>query len=265
MERSNHREEAVGTEVESLQLLHLGDVDIDKGRVLTPGEDEGVWIRSPIWGGLVRTREMLVLFDTGIHPDHIADPDVGLRGTESANVLRFHMCNADRLEVRLAECGARPSDVAIVVNSHLHMDHCGQNGALPNATFLVQRDHRAFVEGNPKYPRRFWDIPGLHYQLLDGDHVIGPGLRVIVTSGHGVGHQSLVVDLPDTGQVVLTGDAAFLKENLRTRNIRALDPEAARHSLERILTLAGRDPDRCFVSHDPDAWAGWRHAPGAYT
>jgi N-acyl homoserine lactone hydrolase len=145
------------------------------------------------------------------------------------------------------------------------MDRCGQNHALPAARFLVQRNHLAFVRDHPNYPARFWDIPGLRYDVIDGDYEVCPGVRILPTPGHAPGHQSLVVDLPITGRVILTGEAVFLRENLETANIRAVDPESASASLALIRATVDGNTERCFVSHDPDAWASWRHAAEAYT
>ena len=84
------------------------------------------------------------------------------------------------------------------------------------------------------------------------------------TPGHAPGHQSLVVDLAETGRVVLTGDAAFTRANLERGEIPAMDQVAAKESLALIRSLANGDVSRIFTSHDADAWATWRHAPDAY-
>ncbi len=102
------------------------------------------------------------------------------------------------------------------------------------------------------------------YELFDGEHEIAPGVRVVPMPGHAPGHQSLVVDLARTGRVVLTGDAAFTLQNLRTGEVAASDPAAARESLARIRALVDDDLSRVFVSHDQEAWDSWRHAPDAY-
>jgi glyoxylase-like metal-dependent hydrolase (beta-lactamase superfamily II) len=72
------------------------------------------------------------------------------------------------------------------------------------------------------------------------------------------------VELPETGRVVLCGDAAFTRENLERGVIRAQDEAAARESLARIRSLVDDDLDRVFTSHDAASWSGWRHAPDTY-
>ena len=59
-----------------LYLLNLGRCDVDKGVVLTPGNDRGVRIEIPIVGYLIETDAgERVLVDTGMHRKHIADAD----------------------------------------------------------------------------------------------------------------------------------------------------------------------------------------------
>jgi glyoxylase-like metal-dependent hydrolase (beta-lactamase superfamily II) len=73
-----------------------------------------------------------------------------------------------------------------------------------------------------------------------------------------------VVDLAETGRVVLCGDAAFLRENLEQGEIRQPDEKSAKESLALIRSLVKDDLSRVFTSHDPASWARWRHAPEVY-
>jgi N-acyl homoserine lactone hydrolase len=152
----------------------------------------------------------------------------------------------------------------VVVNSHLHFDHAGNNGAFPDATFVVQREHLAFAKDKPNFPAVYWDIPELRYVPADGRARVARGVEVVPTPGHAPGHQSLVVDLAETGRVVLTGDAAFTRANLQRGEVPAMDETAASESLALIRSLVRDDLSRVFTSHDADAWGTWRHAPQAY-
>jgi N-acyl homoserine lactone hydrolase len=216
---------------------------------------------QPVWSALIRTPEGNVLFDTGFHPVHIERPDATYGRQEA---LRVVMAEEDRILARLASIGVAPEDVAVVVNSHLHFDHAGNNGAFPRATFIVQADHIAYAKGRPNFPGVYWDIPGLCYVPVDGRTRIAKGVEAVPTPGHAPGHQSLVVDLPETGRVVLCGDAAQLRANLEREEVGARDQESSKRSIALIRSLVNDDFDRCFVSHDANAWRTWRHAPEAY-
>lgn len=247
-----------------LLLFRTGAVEIVRGAFhpwLAEPERSEMAVR-PVWSALVRTPEGNVLFDTGLHPVHVARPDATFG---SLRDMRVVMDEEDAIVARLGSTGVRPGDVTVVVNSHLHFDHAGNNGAFPRATFIVQREHLAFAkEHRQSFPGVYWDVPQLTYLPVDGRTRIAKGVEVVPTPGHAAGHQSLVVDLPETGRVVLCGDAAFTRENLERGETPALDPDAARSSLALIRSLVNDDLDRAFPSHDATAWSRWRHAPEAY-
>ncbi len=246
-----------------LTLFRTGGVEMPRGAFhpWLPSSERDATDLHPVWSALVRTPEGNVVFDTGLHPVHVLRPQATF-GPSSG--LRIVMSEEDGIVGRLASVGVRPEDVAIVVNSHLHFDHAGNNGAFPRATFVVQRDHLAHAKGRANFPGIYWDIPELTYLPADGRTRIANGVEAVPTPGHAPGHQSLVVDLPETGRVVLCGDAAYTRENLERGEIPAPDQESATASLALIRSLVDGDLDRCFTSHDERAWRAWRHAPEVY-
>jgi N-acyl homoserine lactone hydrolase len=106
----------------------------------------------------------------------------------------------------LDEHDLSPADVKIVINSHLHFDHCGQNAVFKHAPFYIQRPEldRARREDDATW----FDFAGARFELLDGDTEIAEGVKVVATPGHTVGHQSVVVETAD-GNAVMIGDAAY--------------------------------------------------------
>jgi N-acyl homoserine lactone hydrolase len=107
----------------------------------------------------------------------------------------------------MAEHDLSPADVKIVINSHLHFDHCGQNAVFKHAPFYVQRREldRARRSGDAA---EWFDFAGARFELVDGDAEIAEGVRVVATPGHTSGHQSVFVDTAD-GPAVMIGDAAY--------------------------------------------------------
>jgi len=252
-----------------LVLFRTGAVDLTRG-AFAPWLDAGAAnerVVAPVWSALIRTPEGNIVFDTGLHPVHIANPHATFGKPppdREALAMNIVMKDDDAIVARLAALGVEPDDVSIVVNSHLHFDHAGNNGAFPRATFVVQAEHLAFAKGKPNFPGVYWDIAELRYLPVTGRTRVATGVEVVPTPGHAPGHQSLVVDLAETGRVVLTGDAAFTRENIVRRQTTAMDEDTARESLELIHSLASGDLKRVFTSHDADAWATWRHAPAVY-
>jgi N-acyl homoserine lactone hydrolase len=106
----------------------------------------------------------------------------------------------------LDEHDLSPADVKIVINSHLHFDHCGQNAVFKHAPFYIQRPEldRARREDDATW----FDFAGARFGRCDGDTEIAEGVKVVATPGHTVGHQSVVVETAD-GTAVMIGDAAY--------------------------------------------------------
>ena len=246
-----------------LTIIRTGGVRLPKATFFAwleaPEKDEQIDI--PVWSALLRTPEGLIVFDTGLHPVHVERPEATYGPSTSVQVI---MTVEDAIVKRLAALGVKPDDVAIVVNSHLHFDHAGNNRAFPNATFIVQGEQLAYAKGRPNFPAIYWDDPALRYMPASGRARIAAGVEVVPTPGHAPGHQSLVVDLAETGRVVLCGDAAFTRENLERGDATAQDRAAAKESLALIRSLVRDDLDRAFPSHDATAFATWRRAPAVY-
>ena len=97
-----------------------------------------------------------------------------------------------------------PRDVLCVINTHLDFDHCGGNRLFPGVPIHVQAKELARTDSI----RDWVDFPGATYVEHDGEAEVLPGIRLLPTPGHTVGHQSVVVDTPD-GVRVLGGDVAY--------------------------------------------------------
>src|SRR6266540_2807312 len=97
-----------------------------------------------------------------------------------------------------------PRDVACVINTHLHFDHCGGNRLFPGVPIHVQARELAEAHALSDWV----EFPGATYVEHDGEAEVLPGIRLLPAPGHTSGHQVVVVDTPD-GTVVLGGDVAY--------------------------------------------------------
>jgi N-acyl homoserine lactone hydrolase len=93
----------------------------------------------------------------------------------------------------LAGLDMTPGDIDLVINTHLHFDHCGQNAVFPHAAFHVQRAELDRARRESPELCDWFAFAGARFELLDGDADILPGLSVIATPGHTAGHQCVVV------------------------------------------------------------------------
>ena len=75
---------------------------------------------------------------------------------------------------------------------------------------------------------------------------------ILSTPGHTPGHQSLLVKLPKTGEVLLSGDAVHFKSNWDNRRVPALNfsKEATLSSMEKIDGILQRDHAQLWINHD---------------
>jgi glyoxylase-like metal-dependent hydrolase (beta-lactamase superfamily II) len=198
----------------------------------------------PSYAHAVVHRDGVFLFDNGA--------GIGNEEIEAAYTPRV-----TRLEDALAEHGISLADLTGVANCHLHFDHAGQNARLPHGVpIFVQRAEWARVR-EPDYTVPEWiDVPGLAYEVLDGEADVGPGLRMIPTPGHTPGHQSLVVEAAD-GIVVLAGQALQSRfewegatDPATSGAAEAQDPRYP-GSVARLREL---DPVRVHFAHDASVW-----------
>jgi len=99
--------------------------------------------------------------------------------------------------------------VALVVNTHLHFDHCGGNRRFAGTPIHVQRRELADARSDDDYTIPEWvDFAGATYVEHDGEVELLPGVRLLPTPGHTRGHQSVLVETPD-GPQLLGGDVAY--------------------------------------------------------
>jgi glyoxylase-like metal-dependent hydrolase (beta-lactamase superfamily II) len=100
---------------------------------------------------------------------------------------------------------------------------------------------------------------------LNGDYdIFGDGsVLILSTPGHTPGHQSLLVRLPKTGVVVLTGDAAHFKENFDNRVVPAFNfnKEQSVQSMDKLARVVATEHAQLWINHDRAQSAGIPHSP----
>jgi N-acyl homoserine lactone hydrolase len=89
---------------------------------------------------------------------------------------------------------------------------------------------------------------------------------VLRSDGHTPGHQSLLIDLPETGPVILAGDSCYWQEHIDAERPPGVvwNPTLAMHSIKRLKTLARLVGGRIFPGHDPAFWETVKQPPDFY-
>jgi glyoxylase-like metal-dependent hydrolase (beta-lactamase superfamily II) len=158
--------------------------------------DERNFITAGLNSLLIRTDEWNVLIETGI-------------GNKlSERMIKIYGQPAKLLD-HLAAASVAPEDIDIVINTHLHFDHCGWNtvrkgeqvvATFPKATYYVQEDEwkhgRLQLERDAvSYISANYDplIESGQMKLLRGDQEIVPGISVKIFAGHTADMQAVIV------------------------------------------------------------------------
>jgi N-acyl homoserine lactone hydrolase len=240
--------------IKSLQVLFTGlESGIDKG-FFTFRVDEGKKIESSFLSYLIKADEGNILVDTGIHPEDAAKI-ASLTGTKMV------VNPEDYLPQRLKSVGLSTEDISIVIMTHLHWDHTGWLSQFKNAQVIVQKAEFKFASAPPPYAGFFYfesrfNRSGTKWTLVEGDYNVMPGLTLIFTPGHTPGCQTVMVDLPQSGPILLAGDSGFLQENFQKELIPYYfgDPRQALYSIKRINKWAEIRKAKIFATHDADYW-----------
>ena len=124
---------------------------------------------------------------------------------------RRSVTDFDGTQSGLAALGIAPNDIDIVIDTHLHDDHCTGNfrldadgsrtPAFAQATYLVQRrEYHDAIQPNERtratyLPQNFVPLYETgKLRLLDGDSEIVPGVTALVTPGHTPAHMSIRIE-----------------------------------------------------------------------
>jgi N-acyl homoserine lactone hydrolase len=221
-----------------IQRIHYGYV------VVPPGQpDSGQPLI--VSGFVVRHPDGLILFDTGM--SEVDD--------ETEAMLQPRRRPAT---VALRESDIQVADITAIVNCHMHFDHSGGNHEFPGVPIYVQRAELEHVhDTDHTYPQFVADFPGANLQVIDGEHELRPGIRIVPTPGHTAGHQSLLIDTDD-GVVMLAGQAQnttweFASQAIAERIDTTLHDHIG-HYPEWMAGLREWNVARAYFAHDLMVW-----------
>ncbi|MCX7785564.1 MAG: MBL fold metallo-hydrolase [candidate division WOR-3 bacterium] len=207
---------------------------------------------------LVNTGRELVLIDTGIG------------NKNNQKFIGIYQVNREiNLETSLAQIGISPNDINIVIDTHLHFDHCGGNTKIdasgkivptfPNAKYIIQKDEWESANNPDRRSRasylkeNFQPIQEANLlELVDGDVKIIEGIEVIKTSAHTFGHQ--VVKVTSENQTLIYwADLIPTSSHINLPYLMSYDlfPLQTMEQKERLLNQAVQENWVSFFEHDP--------------
>lgn len=255
-----------------LHRISDGEIKLDGGamfgivpRVLwerRAAPDERNRVRLGLNCLLIRTGSENILVDTGCGNKY-SEKELDIYGiTHPTDVLG-----------ELKRVGLRPEDVDIVINTHLHFDHCGGNTrwdgnqivpTFPRANYIVRReDYETGTHANERtagsYLSHNWEAVERsgRLQILEQDEEIVPGVSVVHTPGHTPGHQSVKVE-SDGQTVFYLADLCPSSVHVPLPWIMGYDllPLTTLETRKRIYPRAIEEDWLLFFEHDPETTCG---------
>ena len=197
--------------------INVGEFTQFEKSAMISGKGIGEKIVIPIVMFLIKGKDSCVLVDTGC-----SDPEASLR--DHSYPLRR---SPDQHPVQaLKNLGIDVDDIEIVVNTHLHWDHCYNNNLFKKAKIYVQKRELQYAICPLRQNYRAYEAsqigmfpPWLHavnqIQAVEGDVTILPGIDLIYLPGHTPGFQGVLVNT-NNGKYLLAGDNLNLFENIDT-------------------------------------------------
>jgi glyoxylase-like metal-dependent hydrolase (beta-lactamase superfamily II) len=174
--------------------------------------DERNYVQAGLNSLLIRTGKQTVLVETG------------MGNKLSERMVKFYGQPA-KLLANLAAVGVAPDDIDVVINTHLHFDHCGWNTVRGKDGKIVPTFPRAKYyapEGEWQYARRPSERDAISYipenydplvqsgqmTLLKGGEEIVPGITVKTFPGHTAHMQGVIVNGRPTSSMAGKGTAS---------------------------------------------------------
>lgn len=122
----------------------------------------------------------------------------------------------------LCAMGIDPEDVRLVVNTHLHWDHCSNNDLFPNARIVVQQRELEYALNPVQWQRgsyehdlglrAAWRRAEDRIDVIDGDVKLAPDISAVLTPGHSPGSQGVLVEAA-TQRFLIAGDCVVCYDN----------------------------------------------------
>jgi glyoxylase-like metal-dependent hydrolase (beta-lactamase superfamily II) len=180
----------------------------------------GPGLRSPVTMWYIEGADLKIVVDTGY--DVADESERGARAVLARH--GFALWTEHRpewsVDAQLASVGTRPEEIDVVVNTHFHFDHIGNNTRFTNATFVAQRSELSYAVHPPRWAQFYYADYAYNVlevrdrlELIDGELKVCDGVSVVRLGGHTPGSQAVLVDT-DAGRVCLAGDNLYFYRNL---------------------------------------------------
>jgi N-acyl homoserine lactone hydrolase len=243
------------TTVERMYVFNCGESTVPDMSRWTPGVNVGQPGAFSANCYLIRHVKGWMMWDSGIN-DNVATMPKGFQRGK----LSPHYILRKPLRVALSEIGVDPTKIEHVAFSHTHGDHVGNGNLFTGATLYIQQAEYDIAFGPEAVSK--WNFEVTSYDKLranktvklNGDYDIfgDDSVIIIATPGHTPGHQSLLVRLPKTGPVILSGDMVHLQDNWTNRRAPSFNfnVEQSLKSMDKVAGIMQKTGAKLWINHD---------------
>jgi len=256
------------SEALKLYVFDCGEITVKDISLFSPGVDVGKSKKLANTCYLIMHPQGNLLWETGLNDDLVSMKN----GKTIANGM-FHLQVNKTLSAQLSDLGVQTKDIDYVALSHLHFDHTGNTNLFINAKVLIQHKELdlAFTkEGAELYfdansynkvnKENFVGLTGEMDVFNDGTVIIFPA------EGHTPGHQTLLVNLSETGSVMLSGDLFHFTKNRIHKRIPALNynKQDSLSSIDNMDAKLKEYDAMLWIQHDLELFKSMKLSPGFY-
>lgn len=199
---------------------------------------------------LIRHEQEYMLWDTGLSLTASWEDSLG-----------WKTATGEPLVVQLSRIQIKPEQVSTIGISHCHADHMGQAISFPHARLLIGKADFDVVVSQKSVPVKVklydlspWLVEGAKVEAIEGDKdVFGDGSVVMLSSpGHTLGHHSLLVRLPKSGPVILSGDLWSMADQVNSNNMSVFTMNRAEElaSMDRVRQVARNLKAQIIIQHE---------------
>ncbi len=174
----------------------------------------GTKIQSPAFFWYIEGAGQKILVDTSAD----AEMATSYRGFPAEKLTTF--------EGALAGVGLKPDDIDVVIQTHLHWDHCANTAKCRNAKVLVTEEELRFafsphpLTGLSYKKDLFAD---LDFVLVNGRYEVAPGIELIPAPGHSPGTQAVAIDT-EKGKAIITGFCCVMENFYPPEEVKKIMP-----------------------------------------
>jgi N-acyl homoserine lactone hydrolase len=231
--------------------LVLSKYEGEKG-VMTFLTDYGKPIVRPFILWYIQGASKNIIVDTAIEIGDYKNYHYDFENLSMDHIMTF--------EEALDSVSLTPEKIDIVIQTHLHFDHCYNTRKCVNAKVVVQEDELKFAHSPGPFKGLYRKelFEGLNFEVVRGDHKLSEGIELLHVPGHSLGCQAVSIQT-NKGKAVISGFCA-IKENFFPKKVHPfaggsvvlpgimVDAIKAYHSLLKLKEKA----DIILPLHDPD-------------